>query len=213
MLILTPVFLLVCFKFIIMDAKSILLYVAVGLVLAAIVVAIVWCIWLAVKARRYQYLKELYSFVNLVLRRGDWLFCVSHHPLVLVDEKGMEFSQFHGKDELFRFGKIRENSVLPDVCYALKIGFIGINSVFFRGTEYKLFSDAYLKPAEYSDRWRVEAVEGNSYCFVHPVMGKLKLPQTDFPELKVGEWVVLKQVIKCPWWALEHDVSYQFVKK
>ena len=212
MVVLQLVFLLIC-NFIIMDAKSILLYVAVGLVLAAIVVAIIWWVWLVVKARRYQHLKELYSFVNSLLQRGDRLFCVSHHPLVLADEKGVEFSQFHGKDELFRFGKIRENSVLPDVSYALKIGFVGIKTVFFRGTEYKLSSCVYLEPADYSALWRVDAVEGNSYCFVHPVMGQLRFSKSDFPELKVGEWVVLKQVVKRPWWALEHDVSFQFVEK
>lgn len=196
-----------------MDAKSILLYVAVGLVLAAIVVAIVRCFLLANKGRRYQHLESLNSFVKLIQRRGDRLFCTSHSPLMLVDEKGGEFFQFHGEDGLFRFRKIRENSVLPDVCYALKIGITGVETVFLGGTEYRLLFDVCLLPAEYSARWRVDAVEDDKYCFVHPLMGKLKLPKADFPELKVDETIVLRQVVDRAWWASEYFVSYQFEKK
>ena len=140
-------------------------------------------------------------------------FCVSHHPLVLVDEKGMEIPQFHGEDELFRFGKIRDNSVLPDVCYALKFEIIGVEIVSVGKREFHLPLGVSLAPAEYSDRWCVDAVENDKYCFIHPIMGKLKLPQSDFPELKVGEWVVLKQVVYKPWWNSAYSVSYQFVKK
>ena len=111
-----------------MDAKSILFYVVVGVVLAAIVVAIVRCFRLANKGRRYQHLEELNSFVKLVQQRGDWLFCVSYHPLVLVDEKGLEFAPFHGKNEIFSFKLIDKNSVLPDVCYALKFEIIGVET-------------------------------------------------------------------------------------
>ncbi len=140
-------------------------------------------------------------------------FCVSYHPLVLVDEKGLEFAPFHGKNEIFSFKLIDKNSVLPDMCCALKIGITGVETVFLGGTEYRLLFDVCLVPAEYSDRWCVDAVENDKYCFIHPIMGKLKLPQSDFPELKVGEWVVLKQVVYKPWWNSAYSVSYQFVKK
>ena len=214
MVVLQLVFLLIC-NFIIMDAKSILLYVAVGLVLAAIVVAIIWWVWLVVKARRYQHLKELYSFIKQFLKRedGDRLFCVSHHPLVLVDEKGVEIPQFHGEDELFSFSAIWENSVLPDVCYALRIALIRTESDLGQPEEFKRLLSVELAPTEYSARWRVDAVEGRNYCFVHPLMGKLKLPKVDFPELNVNETVVLKQVVKGLMWLSEQVISYQFVEK
>lgn len=57
-------------------------------------------------------------------------FCVSYHPLVLVDEKGLEFAPFQGKNEIFSFKLIDKNSVLPDVCYALKFEIIGVETVF-----------------------------------------------------------------------------------
>ena len=140
-------------------------------------------------------------------------FCVSYHPLVLVDEKGLEFAPFHGKNEIFSFKLIDKNSVLPDVCYVLKFEIIGVEIVSVGKREFHLPLGVSLAPAEYSDRWCVDAVENDKYCFIHPIMGKLKLPQSDFPELKVGEWVVLKQVVYKPWWNSAYSVSYQFVKK
>ena len=73
-------------------------------------------------------------------------FCVSYHPLVLVDEKGLEFAPFHGKNEIFSFKLIDKNSVLPDVCYALKFEIIGVEIVSVGKREFHLPLGVSLAP-------------------------------------------------------------------